>query len=94
MSLKTVHNCKQIDLNKHGLIEASAGTGKTYIIENLVVRLLKEDSKIALENILLVTFTEKATCELKIRIREKIENELKDANDPRVIKRLRDSGYI
>ncbi|MCK4468363.1 MAG: UvrD-helicase domain-containing protein [Desulfobacterales bacterium] len=91
MSLKTVHDCKQIDLKKHGLIEASAGTGKTYIIENLVVRLLKEDSKIALENILLVTFTEKATCELKIRIREKIENELKDANDPRVIKRLRDS---
>ncbi len=91
MFLKTIKDCKEIDLKKHGLIEASAGTGKTYIIENLVVRLLKEDSEIALENILLVTFTEKATCELKIRIREKIEKELKDANDPRVIKRLRDS---
>ncbi len=91
MLLKTIKDCKEIDLKKHGLIEASAGTGKTYIIENLVVRLLKEDSEIALENILLVTFTEKATCELKIRIREKIEKELKDANDPRVIKRLRDS---
>jgi len=91
MSLQTVHDCRQIDLKKHGLIEASAGTGKTYIIENLVVRLLKEDSEIALEKILLVTFTEKATCELKIRIREKIEKELKDANDPKVIKRLRDS---
>jgi exodeoxyribonuclease V beta subunit len=91
MFLKTIHNCQQIDLKKHGLIEASAGTGKTYIIENLVVRLLKEDSKIALENILLVTFTEKATSELKIRIREKIEKELKNADDPGVIKRLRDS---
>ncbi|MEA3280195.1 MAG: UvrD-helicase domain-containing protein, partial [Thermodesulfobacteriota bacterium] len=91
MFLKTIKDCQQIDLKKHGLIEASAGTGKTYIIENLVVRLLKEDSKIALENILLVTFTEKATSELKIRIREKIEKELKDANDPGVIKRLRDS---
>ena len=91
MFLKTIKDCKEIDLKKHGLIEASAGTGKTYIIENLVVRLLKEDSDIALENILLVTFTEKATCELKIRIREKIEKELKDANDSRVIKRLRDS---
>lgn len=91
MSLKTVHDCQQVDLKKHGLIEASAGTGKTYIIENLVVRLLKERNGITLENILLVTFTEKATCELKIRIREKIEKELKDANDPRVIKRLRDS---
>ncbi|RZB35344.1 MAG: exodeoxyribonuclease V beta subunit [Desulfobacteraceae bacterium Eth-SRB1] len=91
MFLKTIKDCKEIDLKKHGLIEASAGTGKTYIIENLVVRLLKEDSKIALENILLVTFTEKATSELKIRIREKIENELKNADDPKVIKRLRDS---
>ncbi|MBL7195664.1 MAG: UvrD-helicase domain-containing protein, partial [Desulfobacterales bacterium] len=43
MFLKTIHDCKQVDLKKHGLIEASAGTGKTYIIENLVVRLLKED---------------------------------------------------
>jgi len=91
MFLKTIKDCKEVDLKKHGLIEASAGTGKTYIIENLVVRLLKEDSEIALENILLVTFTEKATCELKIRIREKIENELKDADNPGVIKRLRDS---
>jgi exodeoxyribonuclease V beta subunit len=91
MSLQTVHDCKQVDLKKHGLIEASAGTGKTYIIENLVVRLLKEDSEIALENILLVTFTEKATCELKMRIREKIEKELKEADDPGVIKKLRDS---
>ncbi|MBW2568004.1 MAG: UvrD-helicase domain-containing protein [Deltaproteobacteria bacterium] len=91
MTLKTIKDCKEIDLKKHGLIEASAGTGKTYIIENLVVRLLKENSEIALENILLVTFTEKATCELKIRIREKIEKELKNANDSSVIKKLRDS---
>lgn len=91
MSLITVHDCKQVDLKKHGLIEASAGTGKTYIIENLVVRLLKEREDIALDEILLVTFTEKATCELKIRIREKIEKELKDENDSRIIKRLRGS---
>ncbi len=63
----------QIDLDRHGLIEASAGTGKTYTIENMVVRLLMEKPDLGLENILLVTFTEKATCELKSRIREKIE---------------------
>jgi exodeoxyribonuclease V beta subunit len=48
-----------VDLSRHALVEASAGTGKTYTIENLVVRLLKEDPDIRLENILLVTFTEK-----------------------------------
>ena len=70
-----VHDSR-IDLGKHALIEASAGTGKTYTIENLVVRLLKERADLSLENILLVTFTEKATSELKIRIREKIEEAL------------------
>ncbi|MGD9211694.1 MAG: UvrD-helicase domain-containing protein, partial [Desulfobacteraceae bacterium] len=66
---------KEIDLTRHALIEASAGTGKTYTIENLVVRLLTEQPEISIENILLVTFTEKATGELKVRIREKIEQQ-------------------
>jgi len=49
------------------LIEASAGTGKTYTIENLVVEiLLKTDATI--DKILVVTFTEKATSELRARI--------------------------
>jgi exodeoxyribonuclease V beta subunit len=71
-----VTDCRQIDISRHGLIEASAGTGKTYTIENMVVRFLKERDDIFLENILLVTFTEKATCELKSRIREKLETQL------------------
>ena len=78
MSMTPVHNCNEIDLEKHALIEASAGTGKTYTIENLVIRLLEEREDLGLENILLVTFTEKATSELKIRIREKIEDSLKN----------------
>jgi len=37
----------RIPLNQHALIEASAGTGKTYTIENLVVEiLLKTDATI------------------------------------------------
>ena len=66
----------QVDLTCHALVEASAGTGKTYTIENLVVRLLQSEPELLLENILLVTFTEKATSELKFRIRQKIENTL------------------
>lgn len=61
-----------IDLTTHALIEASAGTGKTYTIENLVVRLLVE-KVIPISKILLVTFTEKATSEMKARIRKKLE---------------------
>ncbi len=58
----------RIPLDRHALIEASAGTGKTYTIENLVVEiLLKTDATI--DRILVVTFTEKATSELRARIR-------------------------
>ncbi|MCJ8344787.1 UvrD-helicase domain-containing protein, partial [bacterium] len=71
-----------ISLDHHGLIEASAGTGKTYTIENLVLRILK-DSELDLSQILLVTFTEKATGELKARIRSCIQNALKEEDlDP------------
>lgn len=72
----------KIDLDRHGLIEASAGTGKTYTIENLVIRLLKEVPNLSLENILLVTYTEKAASELKVRLLEKIESTLKTKSCP------------
>ena len=50
------------------LIEASAGTGKTYTITYLYLRLLLE-RQLPLERILVVTYTEAATAELKERIR-------------------------
>lgn len=51
------------------LVEASAGTGKTFAITRLVLRLLLERKVDHLGEILLVTFTEKATQELIGRIR-------------------------
>src|SRR3982750_4590640 len=67
----------KIDLTRHAVIEASAGTGKTYTIENLVLRLLAETDA-TLENILLVTFTEKATGDLKLRLRATLERSVRD----------------
>ncbi|MCO4782318.1 MAG: UvrD-helicase domain-containing protein [Candidatus Cloacimonetes bacterium] len=66
-----------ISLSHHGLIEASAGTGKTYTIENLVLRILKT-TNFDLSQILLVTFTEKATGELKSRLRACIQDAIKE----------------
>lgn len=92
MSYILVDDTAQIDLNRHALIEASAGTGKTYTIENLIVRLLKERRDIALENILMVTFTEKATSELKIRIRAKLEQELTIlSQDSAAVQKIKDT---
>ncbi|HEU64314.1 MAG TPA: hypothetical protein ENH96_02860 [Chlamydiae bacterium] len=54
------------------LIEASAGTGKTFAIEHLFVRLLLEKDDLNIEEILVVTFTNAATKELKFRIRKNL----------------------
>jgi exodeoxyribonuclease V beta subunit len=67
---------KTVELSGANLIEASAGTGKTFSIAVLVVRLIIEKS-IPVSKLLLVTFTEAAAAELKERsikfIREAIE---------------------
>jgi exodeoxyribonuclease V beta subunit len=53
------------------LVEASAGTGKTYAIGMLVLRGVVE-LEIPIEKILIVTFTKAATEELKSRIRGRL----------------------
>ncbi len=53
------------------LIEASAGTGKTYAIAMLVLRFVVEQG-IAIEKLLVVTFTKAATEELKDRVRSRL----------------------
>src|SRR6516165_429510 len=50
------------------LIEASAGTGKTYAICGVVLRLVLE-KELAIDEILVTTYTELATAELRDRIR-------------------------
>lgn len=58
-----------VGLQGSKLIEASAGTGKTYSIAILVLRLIIE-KQIPLEKILMVTFTKAAVAELESRIRK------------------------
>ncbi len=57
------------------LVEASAGTGKTWAICGLVLRLLLE-AGLVVQQVLVVTFTKAATAELKDRIRSRIDQAL------------------
>jgi len=57
-----------VPLEDSNLIEASAGTGKTYSIAILVLRLVLE-KKISVKEILMVTFTKAAVAELEERVR-------------------------
>ena len=67
----------------HCVIEASAGTGKTYTLEYIVVDLLIKG--VPPDKILLVTFTTKATLELKIRIRARLEAIIEVAENNQLI---------
>lgn len=64
-----------IPLNQASLIEASAGTGKTYTMANLYLRLVLGVGcePLMAEQILVVTFTKAATQELRDRIRARLK---------------------
>src|SRR5271170_6280033 len=72
---------RRIGRDGHALIEASAGTGKTFTIEHLVIDLLLSGN-CTVDQILVVTFTEKATAELRMRVRKALEKILFSVPDP------------
>ena len=71
-------SAENIRLQGFALIEASAGTGKTYTIQNLYLRLIAgwmddpgaEERCLSVASILVMTYTVAATEELKARIRK------------------------
>jgi len=60
-------------LSGTNLIEASAGTGKTYAISIIYLRLIVENN-FRIEDILVVTFTIPATMELRQRVRDRLRD--------------------
>ena len=65
----------QMPLSGVHSIAASAGTGKTYTITTLYLRLLLE-SNCSVDQILVTTFTEAATAELRDRLRSRLNDSL------------------
>jgi len=84
--------CEQLlainEENKNIIVSAGAGSGKTAVLTERVIRKLKNG--ININNLLILTFTNKAALEMKERIRESInkDNSLKSQLD------LIDSSYI
>ena len=65
------------------LIEASAGTGKTYSIANLYLHFILQEKRVS--EILVVTFTEAATKEIRDRVRQNLSTALlNDGSDPTI----------
>ncbi len=82
-----------MDKNNYNLIiEASAGTGKTYTIINKIVEILK-NGETDLSKILVLTFTEAATNELKERVRGRLKDIIDNSeeDDRTTINRFKDA---
>jgi len=59
------------------LLEASAGTGKTFALAHLVLRLVSEGPRpLAIQQLLVVTFTDAAAAELRDRIARRLQQAL------------------
>ena len=56
------------------IVEAAAGTGKTTELVGRIVRILAE-GRATVDEIVAVTFTEKAAGELKLRLRDRLDLE-------------------
>ena len=72
--------------DKNIIVSAAAGSGKTRVLVDRIIKLIIEDKK-SLESMIIVTFTNKASIEMKDRIREKLEKSLREnKNDYKFLK--------
>ncbi|HEY6360449.1 MAG TPA: UvrD-helicase domain-containing protein, partial [Vicinamibacterales bacterium] len=69
------------------VVEAAAGTGKTTELVNRILRVI-ENGRAEVGGIVAVTFTEKAAGELKLRLRQRLEERRRGAADAAVAGRL------
>ena len=69
------------------VVEAAAGTGKTTALVKRIVRVLAQGRADVRESVA-VTFTEKAAGELKLRLRQQLEDERRNAASPDIHQRL------
>ena len=69
------------DLDTSFFLEAGAGTGKTRILVDRVVEIVRRGAA-EIQQVVVITFTEKAAGELRARIRDSLHDELEHAAEP------------
>ncbi|HPG48798.1 MAG TPA: UvrD-helicase domain-containing protein, partial [Petrotogaceae bacterium] len=72
------------DPDRNFFISASAGTGKTFTLKEYYMSILNKNKNNPqiVENILAVTFTNKAAAEMRERIMNEVEKKLSDRENP------------
>ncbi|MCD6051875.1 MAG: ATP-dependent deoxyribonuclease subunit, partial [Verrucomicrobia bacterium] len=80
MSNATLQQRAAIEVRGNALLVAGAGTGKTTTLVNRCLRLILEEH-VAIDRILMVTFTEAAAAEMRHRIRAALQKKLAENPD-------------
>jgi len=79
------------------LVSAAAGSGKTAVLVERIIRIISDPEKlIDIDNILVVTFTDAAAAEMRMRIADAIYKRLNDEslNNPRLYEHLRKQSLL
>ncbi|MBO4594580.1 MAG: UvrD-helicase domain-containing protein, partial [Clostridia bacterium] len=74
------------------LVSASAGSGKTFVMIERLVRLITE-KKAKVSEILAVTYTESAAKDMKEKLRRALTERIRETGDPELIKELKDLDF-
>ena len=79
-----------LDTKRDIIVSAGAGSGKTRILVSRYISLFLADSDLKIDNVVAITFTDKAAAELKNRVDTAFREYLARSNDPEIRKRLAD----
>lgn len=74
------------------LVSASAGSGKTFVMIERLVRLIIE-KKAKVKEILAVTYTESAAKDMKEKLRRALTDKIKETGDPELVEELKDLDF-
>lgn len=66
-------------IEKNVLVSAGAGSGKTHVLVERYIEILRNDSELSVDNLIAVTFTRKAAGEMRTRLKSRFQ-ELVNAN--------------
>ncbi len=87
MANLTPYQLDALNYEKHISLTANAGSGKTFVLARRFLAILLEKD-IDLDNVVAITFTEKAAAELYKKIADELEARIKEESDEKLIKKL------